>query len=158
MAELRSALTGLGFEGVQTYLHSGNVIIDPGKPGVRQLPASLESAIADEFGLEVRVLVRTSKELADVAAGHPFGDSQSDPSRLHVIFMETSPTAGKVAGLDPDRSPPDSYEVRGREIFLNYPDGQGRSKLDLAYFERVLGVAGTARNWNTVTKLLEMLS
>ncbi|HET7846525.1 MAG TPA: hypothetical protein VFL72_03465, partial [Acidimicrobiia bacterium] len=58
---------------------------------------------------------------------------------------------------DPDRSLPDRFEVRGREIFLSYPNGQGRSKLDLAYFERVLGVAGTARNWNTVTKLLTML-
>jgi uncharacterized protein (DUF1697 family) len=158
MAQLRAVLTRLGYQRVQTYLQSGNVIIDPGTPGLRQLPASLERVIADEFGLEVRVMVRTQKELAEVATEHPFGDGQFDHSRLHVIFMETSPTADRVADLDPDRSPPDSFEVRGREVFLSYPNGQGRSKLDLAYFERVLGVAGTARNWNTITKLLAMMS
>jgi uncharacterized protein (DUF1697 family) len=158
MPELRAALTRRGFEQVQTYVQSGNVILDPGKGGVRQLAVSLEQAISENFELTVRVLVRTRKELGEVAAGHPLGMGQSEHSRLHVIFLETTPADDKVAALDPDRSPPDHFEVRGREIFLSYPNGQGRSKLDLAYFERVLGVAGTARNWNTVTKLLSMLA
>jgi uncharacterized protein (DUF1697 family) len=113
--------------------------------------------IADQFGLVVRVIVRSKKELAGVAAKHPLGAGQSDHSRLHVIFLGRAPGADRVAGLDPNRSPPDSFEVRGREIFLSYPNGQGRSKLSLDYFERELGVAGTARNWNTVTKLVEMM-
>jgi len=158
MAELRSALSSRGFDGVRTHLQSGNVIIDPGKSGIGELSATLEKVITDEFALEVRVIVRTQEELAAVAAEHPLGAGQSDGSLLHVIFMESTPGAAKIADLDPDRSPPDSFEVRGREIYVSYPNGQGRSKLSLAYFERVLGVAGTARNWKTVTKLLEMLS
>ena len=157
MADLRSALTRFGFVGVQTHLQSGNIIIDPESPGLRQLPTTLETVIADQFGLVVRVIVRSKKELAGMAAKHPLGAGQSDHSRLHVIFLERAPGADRVAGLDPNRSPPDSFEVRGREIFLSYPNGQGRSKLSLDYFERELGVAGTARNWNTVTKLVEMM-
>ena len=158
MAELRSALSNQGFDGVQTYLQSGNVVLDPGRRLLQELPTALETAIADKFGLEVRVIVRAKDDLAAVAAAHPFRDDDSDHSRLHVVFLETAPAACKVADLDPDRSPPDRFEVKGREIYLCYPNGQGRSKLGLAYFERVLSVAGTARNWNTITKLLEMVS
>lgn len=156
MADLRSALSNLGFGEVQTYLQSGNIVLDPGELRFGELPTALESAIADDFGLEVRVIVRTRADLAAVAAEHPFRNDDSNHSRLHVVFLERKPAAGKVASLDPDRSPPDQFEVRGREIFLFYPSGQGRSKLTLDYFERQLGMAGTARNWNTVTKLLEM--
>lgn len=158
MAGLRSVLTDLGFERVQTHLQSGNVVLDQGKVKLQQVPAAIESAIAEDFGLKVRVIVRTRKELAGVGSAHPFLVDDSDHSRLHVIFMEKAPAAAKVAALDPDRSPPDRFEVRGREIYLSYPNGQGRSKLSLDYFERVLGVVGTARNWNTVTRLLEMVS
>lgn len=158
MAELRTALSKRGFEHAQTYLQSGNVVLDPGKVRLEDLPAALEAAISEEFRLKVRVMTRTRRELADVAGAHPFRGEHSNPSLLHVVFMEKAPAPAKVADLDPDRSPPDRFEVRGREIYLSYPNGQGRSKLSLDYFERVLGVAGTARNWNTVTKLLEMVS
>ncbi|MEX1133414.1 MAG: DUF1697 domain-containing protein [Acidimicrobiia bacterium] len=158
MAELRSALSNQGFDGVQTYLQSGNIVLDPGRRLLQELATALETAIADQFGLEVRVIVRGKDDLAAVAAAHPFRDDDSDHSRLHVVFLETAPAACKVADLDPDRSPPDRFEVKGREIFVSYPNGQGRSRLGLDYFERQLGMAGTARNWNTVTKLLEMMS
>ncbi len=158
MAELRTALSKRGFDDAQTYLQSGNVVLAPGRVRLADLPAALEAAIAEDFGLEVRVMTRTRSELATVAGAHPFQGDHSNPSLLHVVFMEKAPAAAKVADLDPDRSPPDRFEVRGREIYLSYPNGQGRSKLSLDYFERVLGVAGTARNWNTVTRLLEMVS
>jgi uncharacterized protein (DUF1697 family) len=158
MNDLRSTLTNLGFEDVQTYLQSGNVVLEPGDRAPGDLARAIEAAISDGFGLEIRVMVRSSEELATVAESHPFFDGGSEPSRFHVVFMDVVPDAAKLADLDPDRSPPDRFEVKGREIYLAYPNGQGRSKLSLDYFERVLGVAGTARNWNTVTSVLEMLS
>ncbi|MDP9495149.1 MAG: DUF1697 domain-containing protein [Actinomycetota bacterium] len=157
MAELRAALSKRGFGDAQTYLQSGNVVLEPGTVRLPDLAAALEAAIAEDFGLEVRVMTRTRKELVAVAGAHPFRGDHFDPSLLHVVFLEKAPAAAKLAVLDPDRSPPDRFEVHGREIYLSYPNGQGRSKLNLDYFERVLGTAGTARNWNTVTKLLEMV-
>jgi uncharacterized protein (DUF1697 family) len=158
MNDLRSTLANLGFEEVQTYLQSGNVVLESGDRPPNDLAREVESAIAEAFSLQIRVIIRVKKDLVAVSTTHPFRDDATDPSRLHVVFMDVMPDAARIADLDPDRSPPDRFEVRGREIYLSYPNGQGRSKLGLDYFERVLGVAGTARNWNTVTKLLEMVS
>jgi uncharacterized protein (DUF1697 family) len=158
MNDLRSTLANLGFEEVQTYLQSGNVVLESGDRPPSDLAREVETAISGGFGLEIRVIVRGKDELAAVARSHPFLDTGSEPSRFHVVFMDGVPDAARIADLDPDRSPPDRFEVRGREIYLSYPNGQGRSKLSLDYFERVLKVAGTARNWNTVTRVLEMLN
>ncbi|HEY6628352.1 MAG TPA: DUF1697 domain-containing protein [Acidimicrobiia bacterium] len=158
MTELRSTLVDLGLRDVETYLQSGNVVLESGDRAVTGLAGRIELAIAETFGLQIRVILREREDLVAVARSHPFLDTEADPSRIHVVFLEVVPEADKVAALDPNRSPSDQFEVIGREIYLRYPNGQGRSKLSLDYFERVLGIAGTARNWNTVTKLLEMLS
>ena len=73
-----------------------------------------------------------------------------------MVFLSDRPAANAVAGLDPERSPPDEFRVRGREIYLHLPNGSGRSKLTVDYFERRLGVAATARNWNTLIKLIAL--
>jgi uncharacterized protein (DUF1697 family) len=104
------------------------------------------------------VILRTAKELARVAGRNPFLDHEPQPSRLHVIFLDAEPARGAQSKLDPDRSPPDRFRVDGREVFVHYPNGMGRSKLTAAYVERQLGVRGTARNWNTVLKLVELTS
>ncbi len=158
MTELRATLGNLGFKDVQTYLQSGNVVLEPGDRSLGDLPGEIETAIVDGFGLRIRVIIRVREDLAAVARSHPFLDREADSSRFHVVFLDAMPDAARIAALDPDRSPPDQFEVKGQEIYLSYPQGQGRSKLSLDYFERALGVAGTARNWNTVTKLLEMVS
>jgi uncharacterized protein (DUF1697 family) len=75
---------------------------------------------------------------------------------VHVLFLSGTPEPAAVASLDPDRSPGDEFRVAGQEIYLRYAAGAGRTKLTLDYFERRLGLAGTARNWNTLLKLVEL--
>jgi len=157
MPELRSLLVAAGFEDVRTILQSGNVIVTPPGKGVPRIGAAIEKAIEDGFGLGIRVMTRTREELAAIIAGNPFLDPGADPKFLHTVFLDTAPEQHRVGDLDPDRSPPDRFSVSGREIYVQYPAGSGRSKLNLDYFEKKLGVAGTARNWNTVTKLLALL-
>ncbi len=157
MGELRAVLEDGGLEGVRTFLQSGNVIVTPVAGGAVKLSRTIEELIEDGLGLKVRVIVRTREELAEVAKGNPFHGPDVEPRLLHVVFLESEPSHDRVARLDPNRSPSDRFEVSGREIYAHYPGGSGRSKLDLAYFEKQLGVAGTARNWNTVTRLLAML-
>src|SRR5262249_24900467 len=106
--------------------------------------------------VELTAMLRSAAELARVARANPFPDAAAEPSRHHVAFLDRVPEAEAVAGLDPDRSPPDEFRVAGAEIYLRYPNGSGRSKLTGDYFERRLGVRATARNWSTVTKLLEL--
>jgi uncharacterized protein (DUF1697 family) len=157
MGDLRTMLEGAGVEGARTFLQSGNVIVTPPPGGTRKLGKIIEDVIEEGLGLDIRVIIRTRSELAKIVAANPFIGSDVNPTMVHAVFLESKPPPDHVARLDPDRSPPDRFEVSGREIFVHYPGGSGRSKLNLAYFEKHLGVAGTARNWNTVTKLLSLL-
>ena len=155
MGELKSSLSSLGLEDVVTYIQSGNVVFrSPGS--VDDLAGDIERRIARDFGMSVTVLLRTSSQLERVAEGNPYLPGEADPSKLHVVFLSGRPAAKVVAGLDPERSPPDQFSVRGREIYLHLPRGSGRSKLTIDYFERRLGVAATARNWNTLLRLIAL--
>jgi len=156
MGELRLALSDAGFTDVRTHLQSGNVLITP-PSDPNSLARMLEATIEKGFGLKVRVITRTREDLKDIIARNPLLEPGMKPSTVHAVFLESAPGREKVAALDPGRSPPDRFVVSGKEIFVRYPQGSGRSKLSLDYFERNLGVAGTARNWNTVTKLSELL-
>jgi uncharacterized protein (DUF1697 family) len=157
MGDLRGMLQGAGLDGARTFLQSGNVIVTPPEGGTRKLGKIIEEVIENGFGLDIRVIVRSKAELAKVVTANPFVGNGFNPTMVHAVFLESRPPSDRLARLDPDRSPQDRFEVSGREIFVHYPGGSGRSKLDLAYFEKQLGVAGTARNWNTVTRLLSML-
>jgi uncharacterized protein (DUF1697 family) len=150
MPELVKAFESLGHDEVRSYIQSGNVVFRSKTADARKVSAALERAIADRFGLETRVLLRTHPELEAIAAGSPFDDA------VHVVFLDAKPKASAVTALDPDRSPGDRFDVRGTEIYLSLASGAGRTKLTLDWLERQLGVAGTQRNWNTVLKLVEL--
>lgn len=155
MADLRAMFGALGYEDAQTYIQSGNVVFTA-KATEAALVRRIEGAITKTFSLQIRVMVRSKAQLASVLAADPFAGAA--PTLAHVAFLSARPSAKKVAALDPHRSPPDVVAVIGREVYLHYPNGSGRSKLTGAYLERVLGTTATARNRNTVTKLLAMLA
>lgn len=157
MMELRDLFEGQGHKDVATYVQTGNVVF--GASGkVAEIARDIERAIKKKFKLEVAVMLRTRRELKQVAGANPFLKKDgAGPTALHVLFLAGRPAASAVRALDVDRSPSDEFAVKGREIFLWYPKGSGRSKLTLGYFEKTLGVKGTARNWNTVTKVLDLM-
>ena len=157
MADLKSALHDAGLADARTYLQSGNVVVTPRSGGPGELVETMERAIEDIAGRAIRVMVRTRDELDGIVAGNPLWDESLKPASIHTVFLEAAPDPERVAELDPDRSPPDRFALSGREIYLHYPQGSGRSRLNLEYFEKTLGVAGTARNWNTVTRVRLML-
>jgi uncharacterized protein (DUF1697 family) len=151
MADLRDLFAGLGAEDVTTYVQSGNVVF------AGDVDASaIEAGIKRDLGLDITVLVRSAAELDRLVARNPFAKKASDPKQLHVTFLAGKPAAGRVAELDPERSPGDEFTVAGQEVYLYCPQGYGPSKLSNDYFEKTLGVAATTRNWNTVTKLAEL--
>jgi uncharacterized protein (DUF1697 family) len=156
MPELKALLAAMGFENVSTYIQSGNVVFSASTGDEQALAAEIEERIAAAFEVSPTVLLRAPAELAEIAAGNPFLSRESDLSKLHVVFLSAPPSADAVDQLDPARSPPDEFSVRGREIYLHLPNGAGRSRLTIDYFEKRLGVRGTARNWKTLTKLVEL--
>lgn len=152
MAKLTALHEALGFENVRTHLQSGNVVFTTRKTE----PAKLAKKIAAELG-EIVVVVRSTSELREAVAQNPFPDAaKSDPSGLVVIFLTEVPTAAaKKSLLDIDVGP-ERKAFAGRELYVHYGAGMGRSKLTNTLIEKKLGVRGTARNWNTVTRMLEI--
>ena len=155
MRDLESLFTAAGCRSVATYIQSGNVVFEASPALVKRVPALIESAIADRYGFQVPVVTRTGRELRAIVRGNPFLKRGAHIETLHVAFLEERPAAADVKALDPDRSPPDAFVVRGREIYLHCPNGYGRSKLTNAYFDSKLGTTSTVRNWKTLLALLD---
>jgi len=157
MRELRTMFEALGYGNVRTYLQSGNVLFERRSASSRKLTAEVEDAISRTFDLTIPVMVRTRQELERVTAANPFPTDGVKLSSLHVMFLAEAVSARAIKTLDFDRSPPDEFVVKDREIFLRFPNGSGRSKLTIDYFEKKLGTRATARNWNTVVKVLGLM-
>ena len=155
MPALRELLAGAGFEEVRTYVQSGNVVL-----ATRRRPDAVakacEELIAAELGLDIPVVVRTRDELAEVVRRNPLGDVADNPKRYQVSFLDAEPDAKAVEKLAALAVEGERIEAIGREIYAWHPDGIARSKLWAGLAGKGLGVKATARNWTTVTTLLEM--
>jgi uncharacterized protein (DUF1697 family) len=155
MADLRELLTSLGFEDVKTHLQSGNVVLTSDLPN-EKLERKLEQQIEAKLGVDPKVVVRTRDELEDVIARDPFADVADDPKRYQVSFLSAEPDPERVRKISELDIAPEQFVVSGREIYAWHPDGLQRSRLAPALTDKRLGVTATARNWNTVTKLLAL--
>ena len=154
MADLRELLTALGFRDVRTLLQSGNVVFSGGTRGGTALEDRLEKETVKRLGLRPAYFLRSLDEWADVIARNPFSnEAKRDPGRLVVMFLKSAPSAAAVEALRADATGPEVIRAGARHLYITYPDGMGRSKLNGAVIEKKLATAGTARNWNTVLKL-----
>ena len=154
MAELRALLETLGLGKVRTLLASGNAVFESPKLSGAKLEGKLEEAIRAGLGVETTVLVRTPEELEEAVAANPFREeARSDPARLHVMFLRSAPAAAHVSALQAAIKGRETVRASGRHAYLFYPDGMGKSRLTIDVIEKHLAARGTARNWNTVTKL-----
>ena len=154
MADLRSLLTRLGFADPQSLLQSGNLVFRGDGKTATQLERVLEAEAARRLGLDTQFFVRSAAEWKAIVGRNPFPDeARRDPARLVVVALKDAPDATRVKALQAAVVGREVVRARGREAYIVYPDGQGRSKLTNALIERVLGTRATARNWNTVLKL-----
>lgn len=158
MAELREIMQDLGCREVRTHLQSGNVVfVAPARAGASDWIAhEIEHAIERRLGLNVPVLMRSADELAEVVERNPLADVASNPSRLLVTFLSAEAQRDRIAELDPERFLPDRFAAGEREIYVWAPRGASETKLTHSFWEKRLGVTATARNWNTVQRLLEI--
>jgi uncharacterized protein (DUF1697 family) len=153
------ALAGLceaeGCSCVRTYIQSGNVLFRAPKARAARLAAALAARIERDHGLTVPVVLRTVSELEQVARSNPFLP-RSPAAELHVMFLADEPSKTALAGLDLRRSPPDTFVVVGREVYLRLPNGAARTKLSNAWFDGRLATTSTMRNWRTVLELVAL--
>ncbi|MDP6580142.1 MAG: DUF1697 domain-containing protein [Vicinamibacterales bacterium] len=157
MADLVRLFEEAGAKRVRTYIQSGNVVFDALSARAGRLAATVSAAIAAQIGPEVPIVTRTAADLARIVDASPFARAGTDLKLLHVGFLAACPAATAIAALDPDRSPPDEFALRNRELYLRCPNGMARTKLTSAYFDATLKTVTTIRNWRTTLKLLEMV-
>jgi uncharacterized protein (DUF1697 family) len=155
MAALREALGAAGFDDVRTYLQSGNVVLKS-KLGPEALAEQCRRVIADELGVELELVVRTREELAAVVRRNPLADVAAEPKRYQVSFLEAEPAPDVVERLASLAAGGERFVAIGRELYAWHPAGIARSRLWAELAGKRLGVAATARNWTTVTKLLAL--
>jgi uncharacterized protein (DUF1697 family) len=153
MATLTSVVAQLGCEDVRTYIQSGNVVYRAGRALSQRVGGLISRAIADKLGLAIPVVTRSAAELFEVIEESPFRGGED---ALHIAFLSSAPDAKAAASLDPQRSPPDSFVVSGREVYLHCPNGLGKTRLTNAYLDSKLGVTCTVRNWRTVLALAQL--
>jgi uncharacterized protein (DUF1697 family) len=157
MAWLREAAEADGFADVATYLQSGNLVLSAGTKDAAEVSRRVSDLIKSGLGLDVVATTRTRAELARVVKRNPMPERVVEPAKLHVSFLTGKPDPKGVAALDPDAFAPDRFMIDGREIYLWFPNGSGRSKLATFPWLKRVGVAGTARNWRTVLAVLDLL-
>jgi len=156
MDSLRKLYESLGLHDVQTYVQSGNVVFRTNEKNLIQLSKRIEEAIERSFGFRPGVIVRTAAELAGVIARNPFSTRKDiHPGKLLVIFLGESLDSKAQDEIGRIKAGAEEVCIDGRELYIYFPDGMGRSKLP-ALLEKTLKKSGTGRNWNSVTRLLEM--
>lgn len=154
MADLKAMAKDMGFEDVQTVLQSGNLVFAAAGHKDQALESRLEAELKTRFDLTTTVIVRGAKAWGELIEANPFAaEAKADPSHLLVMPLKDRPKAGAEDALRAAIKGQEAARVIGDVAYIVYPDGIGRSKLTIAVVEKALGATGTARNWNTVTKL-----
>ena len=155
MADLQKLFESLGFQNVQTYIQSGNVVFES-KESPQTIVKLIEEKIKDQYGWEVPVIVREKEELKKVSKSNPFIKEGKYPDRLYVTFLGKKPSVENLKKLDGVKYSPEEFILEGTNIYFYAPNGYGRAKMNNNFFENKLKVTATTRNWKTVNKLVEM--
>jgi uncharacterized protein (DUF1697 family) len=155
MKELKLLFEQNGCIDVQTYIQSGNVIFRCARPEAAGLATQLTAAIARSRGFQPRMLLLTLRDLEGAARGNPFRDAEQNPTSLHLFFLSANPPSPDLESLRGLQTKTERFALKGKVFYLHTPDGFGSSRL-AKRVERLLGIEATARNWRTVTTLLEM--
>jgi uncharacterized protein (DUF1697 family) len=156
MEWLRAACEEIGLRDVRTYVQSGNIVFTS-RLGAPKLKETLKAMVDAQTRLPVTVVVRSAPDMAKVVTGNPFLQQKGvDVAKLHVTFLDKTPTKPALDRLDALAGSRDQYRLVGREIYLHCRINYGETKLSNTAIEKVLGVGATTRNWKTVTTLQAM--
>ncbi len=154
MSDLRELLEKLGMEEVRTLLQSGNAVFRTASASSAALEPRLEREFARRLGFNTDFFIRSAAQWKALIAANPFPKQASaDPGHLLVLLLKDEPSGAALSALRGAINGREIVELNGREAYVVYPDGVGRSKLTIALIERKLGTRATGRNWNTVVKL-----
>ena len=158
MDELKELYESLGFKDVLPYIQSGNAVFTSDEADLARVRKQIEEGFEKKFGFHVEVIVRTSAELREIIDNNPFQSQQSKESKwIVVMFLAARPDETAQEDLLKTYVGPEELIIIGKEVYIYYPNGIGRSKLSHSFVEKKLKTVGTARNWNTILQLQKLL-
>lgn len=158
MSDLSELYKKLGFSDAETYIQSGNVVFSyNGDLTDEEISSNIEAAISENYKFKIPVIIRSVKEILEIQKSNPFVNEDGfDPSKMSVIFLREKTSREQIIKMSGIDFPPDRYKIKGKEIYIYCPNGFGKTKLYTNFFENKMGVTGTARNWKTVARLLQI--
>jgi uncharacterized protein (DUF1697 family) len=157
MDVLRNLCGSLDLRDAQTYVQSGNVVFQTKERNLVSLAKKIREAIEKKIGVAPEVVLRTTSELRAVIANNPFaGVKDIEAGKLLIDFLASDPGDEARKSVLAIKTDPEKLHAQGRELYIYFPNGAGRSKLSWAALEKMLKTPGTTRNWNSATKLLAM--
>jgi uncharacterized protein (DUF1697 family) len=157
MDALRALFVSLKFEEPQTYVQSGNIVFKSSELNLELVATRIKQAVTKKFACSPEIMLRTVAELRAAVSSNPFAKRNNiEPGKLHVFFLAGQPAKNAAENLRQLAIQPEELHLIGRELFIYFPNGVGKSKLPWARLDKALQSPGTGRNWNSVTKVLEM--
>jgi uncharacterized protein (DUF1697 family) len=158
MADLSTMFIKMGFADAMTYIQSGNVIFSGiDESSTNEIGLKIEKAILERFSYNVPVMIRTVEEIKNLFPANPFlTEPDFNPSKVAAIFLYEKVTETQIQKVIDIDYPPDKFKIIGSEIFTFCPNGFGKTKLYTNFFEKKMGVTGTARSWKTITTILDL--
>lgn len=156
MAELRKLLSNSGLKNVQTYIQSGNVIFQSSKTSISEIENNISKSIFNYFGFQVSVIVKSTSDLQTIFNGCPFSDEQKEKS--YFIVLDKIPESELIDEVNQIAYENETFIIINKCLYFYSSVGYGRTKFNMTTFERKLNVVGTARNYNTIVKLLSLSS
>lgn len=156
MADLRDLFDELGYSDAKTLLQSGNVVFESDQSDTQAIVRAIEDGIQRNFDYQVPVVLRDASQMQAIYDAYPPA-SDEEPKFYHLLFLKETPPDGALEALKAAYDGPERINLRGDELYVYYVNGAGRSKLTTNLIERHLKVSATARNWNTVEKLVAMV-
>jgi uncharacterized protein (DUF1697 family) len=157
MADLKIHFEALGYDQVQTYIQSGNVVFSAEPTDQKMVAGQIREQIKSVYGFDVPVMVKSLKEFTGVVKHNPFTDERyHQDQQIYVTFLGEAPTAENLQRLEDISYPNEEYQVDGTTIYFFSSQGYGRAKMNNNFFENKLKVTATTRNWKTVNQLIKM--
>ncbi len=157
MNDLKNALTKSKFENVKTYINSGNIVFESAD-GKKDVKETFENTILSRFKLKIDVTIKTQKELEEIISNNPFNEKkENDNSKRIVVMLSDKVDRDRALQFKSDEKIVENYYHKDDILYIYYHDGAGRSKFTTSYIDKKLKVSSTARNWNTILKMSEMM-
>jgi uncharacterized protein (DUF1697 family) len=156
MTDLKELFEAQGFQNVQTYIQSGNVIFSSKEKSSDKIKNIISNSIKQKFGFDVGLLVITPDKIEYVLKNNPYIKKKKDIDRLYVTFLSDLPSSENIKKLNLIDYSPEEYIMDDKLVYLHVPNGYGKAKLNNNLFENKLKVEATTRNWKTINKLWEL--